>query len=148
MRFVRRARIAERGILVQAARAGGEGILQEVHGETRVGRGRSDARRRGGGGGIRRDIAREHAGRVSTASERRGGSLAGRPRGDEEGLDARPDQLVIGHDAAARQNHGIDSQLALQRERRLRRGGEGRGGEDLLLGVHNYDTTRAEVVSD
>ena len=92
-------------------------------------------------GGIRRDIAREHAGRVSTASERRGGSLAGRPRGDEEGLDARPDQLVLGHDAAARQNHGIDSQLALHRERRLRRGGEGRGGEDLLLGVHNHDTT-------
>ena len=131
MRFVRRARIAERGILVQAARAGGEGILQEVHGETRVGRGRSDARRRGRGGGapvggIRRDMARELAGRVSTASERRGGSLAGRPRGDEEGLDARPDQLVLGHDAAARPNHGIDSQLALQRERRLRRGGERR----------------------
>ena len=90
-------------------------------------------------GGVHRLVAREHAGRVSTASERRGGSLAGRPRGDEDGLDPRPDQLVLGHDAAARQNRGIDRQLALQRKRRLRRGGE----EETIV-VRHPTTTRHE----
>ena len=146
VRFSRGGRVSRisRGVLVQAARAGGNGILQEVHGEARVRGCRGDARRRGRGrgapvGGVHRLVAREHAGRVSTASERRGGSLAGRPRGDEDGLDPRPDQLVLGHDAAARQNRGIDRQLALQRKRRLRRGGE----EETIV-VRHPTTTRHE----